>query len=330
MDIESLIIEQALKRGKLTTARIMRKTGFSHAYVHRIFQRLVDGGNLLKTGSTKSARYYPATEANIKKVKSNAGHYNRIIRNIDPMDENKILSDMKGKFSDAGIQLNVSQLFDYVFAKILNNAFIHSRSDKLNISAGTEHNVISFEIRDFGTGIFNNIKNKMGLTSIDEAAAELIKGTAGKGLISASKASDTLVIQSSNKKVIFNNLLNDVFVRTVRELKGTKVTFNINVDSSRTLTGILYKQNGTSENYDSTRILVKLFTGDNKYPSRSEAKRMLEGLDRFKKIILDFRDVESIGLGFADEVFELWKQAHPEIELKVENANDDVMYVIGL
>jgi hypothetical protein len=330
VDIESLIIEQALKKGKLTTAKIMRKTGFSHAYVHRIFQMLVDGGHLLKTGSTKNARYFPATEANIKKAKSNAGYYNRIIKHIDPLDENKIAADLKDKFSNTDILSNVTQLFDYAFTKILNNAVIYSRSDKLNISAGIEHNVISFEVRDYGTGIFNNIKYKLGLTSVDEAAAELMKGTAGKGLISASKAADTLVIQSSNKKVIFNNLLNDVFIRTVKELKGTKITFNINADSSRALTDILNKRNGTNEHADSTRILVRLFTGDNKSPSRAEANRMLEGLDRFKKIILDFRDVESIGLGFADEVFELWKTAHPETELNVENANDDVMFVIKL
>ncbi len=330
MDIESLIIEQALKRGKLTTARIMRKTGFSRAYVHRIFQRLVDGGNLLKTGSTKNARYFPATNENIKKVRTNSGRYNRIISHFDPLDENKILADLKDKFFPEDIHPNVTQLFEFAFRKILSNAVIHSGSDKLHISARVEHKALSFDIRDFGAGIFNKIKNKTGVGSLNEAAGELMKRTAGKGIFLASKAADTLVIQSADKKVVFNNLINDVFVRKSKAINGTRVTFNISAAGSKNLNEVFEEQSAIKNGNSSTRILVKLFTGDNKYPSRAEAKRMLDGLERFKTAILDFMDVESIGLGFADEVFEIWKAAHPEIGLKIENANDEVMFMINL
>ncbi len=35
-----------------------------------------------------------------------------------------------------------------------------------------------------------------------------------------------------------------------------------------------------------------------------------------------------IGQGFADEVFRVWKKAHPKVEIKAENTNDDVKFMI--
>ncbi len=48
---------------------------------------------------------------------------------------------------------------------------------------------------------------------------------------------------------------------------------------------------------------------------------MLYGLDKFKQITLDFKGVNSIGQGFADEIFRVFSDSHPNIELKVENIN---------
>jgi hypothetical protein len=62
---------------------------------------------------------------------------------------------------------------------------------------------------------------------------------------------------------------------------------------------------------------VKLFQKE--YVSRSEARLLLAGLDRFKKIRLDFRGVKSMGQGFADEVFRVFLENHPDIEIKTEN-----------
>jgi hypothetical protein len=48
---------------------------------------------------------------------------------------------------------------------------------------------------------------------------------------------------------------------------------------------------------------------------------LLSGLDKFKEVILDFKGVRSIGQGFADEVFRVFKTQHPEITMKVENVS---------
>jgi hypothetical protein len=63
--------------------------------------------------------------------------------------------------------------------------------------------------------------------------------------------------------------------------------------------------------------------------SRSQARRVLTGLEKFKYVILDFDKVPMIGQGFADEIFRVYKIKHPEIKIKAINTNDAVSFMIG-
>ncbi len=74
--------------------------------------------------------------------------------------------------------------------------------------------------------------------------------------------------------------------------------------------------------FQKTRVLVKLLQRD--YVSRSEAKRLLANLEKFSEIVLDFRDVKSVGQGFADEVFRVFAEHHPTIKIAAENVNPAV------
>ena len=62
--------------------------------------------------------------------------------------------------------------------------------------------------------------------------------------------------------------------------------------------------------------------------SRSQAKRLLARVDRFKIVIFDFSGIDQIGQAFADEVFRVYKNKYPEIQLYFNNANRDVEDVI--
>jgi hypothetical protein len=68
--------------------------------------------------------------------------------------------------------------------------------------------------------------------------------------------------------------------------------------------------------------------GNEKLVSRSQAKRLLERVDRFKIVIFDFRGVDTIGQAFADEVFRVFKNQHPDMEIYPINANELVMQMI--
>jgi STAS-like domain of unknown function (DUF4325) len=62
--------------------------------------------------------------------------------------------------------------------------------------------------------------------------------------------------------------------------------------------------------------------------SRSQAKRILTGLEKFKYVTLDFKGVRLVGQGFADEVFRVFKNRYPDIQIDYINANDDVKFMI--
>lgn len=55
---------------------------------------------------------------------------------------------------------------------------------------------------------------------------------------------------------------------------------------------------------------------------------MLSGLGRFREVVFDFAGVEMIGQGFADEVFRVWTNAHPKIVVSIDNATDEVAFMI--
>ncbi|MDR3567623.1 MAG: STAS-like domain-containing protein [Syntrophobacteraceae bacterium] len=63
--------------------------------------------------------------------------------------------------------------------------------------------------------------------------------------------------------------------------------------------------------------------------SRSQAKRLLSRVDRFSEVILDFKDVRSIGPAFADEIFRVFANAHPRIRLTGLNADSIVEKMIA-
>lgn len=76
-------------------------------------------------------------------------------------------------------------------------------------------------------------------------------------------------------------------------------------------------------------VLVKLSQyGEENYISRSQAKKLFVGLDKFEKIILDFDGVKTIGQGFVDEIFRVFKREHLNIDIEYVNATNDVEFMI--
>ena len=71
-----------------------------------------------------------------------------------------------------------------------------------------------------------------------------------------------------------------------------------------------------------------MYHHDVDYVSRSQARRILAGLEKFKTVEFDFKDVATVGQAFADEVFRVWQTAHQTIEVVVKNANENIMLMI--
>jgi hypothetical protein len=82
--------------------------------------------------------------------------------------------------------------------------------------------------------------------------------------------------------------------------------------------------------FDKTIIPVRLIQfGDEALIARSQAKRLLMQLDRVRSVIFDFKGVHEIGSSFADEVFRVFQNEHPQIEIVEINTNEQVQKMIN-
>ncbi|MCR4596114.1 MAG: STAS-like domain-containing protein [Lachnospiraceae bacterium] len=66
--------------------------------------------------------------------------------------------------------------------------------------------------------------------------------------------------------------------------------------------------------------------------ARSQARRICVRLECFKEVILDFDKAEIMGQEFADELFRVFQNAHPDVVLTPINMNPEIktMYLHAL
>lgn len=112
----------------------------------------------------------------------------------------------------------------------------------------------------------------------------------------------------------------------------TTVFMRIDPRSSATLSEMFEHYAAARDDYafSKTNVVLRLLaTGDDaSFVSRSQAKRVLARLPRFKEVLLDFEGVKSIGPAFSDEIFRVFASAHPDVHLTPMRATDDVARMI--
>jgi anti-sigma regulatory factor (Ser/Thr protein kinase) len=269
---------------------------------------------------------HPARPLRVRKIITNKG-----------LAEDKVLSQIKKESSIfQGIAGNVSSIIDYALTEMLNNAIEHSLSEKIDMVVTKNPMDIRFTISDHGIGIFNNIRKKKRLDSTMDAIQDLLKGKettaperhSGEGIFFTSKIADRLTIKSFEKKIVFDNVGEDIYIRDIQSSRGTKVDFVLDLKSKKTLSDLFNQYTDESFQFSKTGVKVKLYHQNIDYVSRSQARRILAGLEKFKTIELDFKDAETIGQAFADEIFRVWRSAHKDINVVVINANENIMLMI--
>jgi len=336
MDIRGLILRLVKEKGSVRVADITKLAGFSRAYINRFFQELRREGKIALVGKANKAHYIPATREKLREAKKATREVNRILRN-ENLSEDVILSRIK---EETGIFLalpkNVSRIIDYAFTEMLNNAIEHSRSERIFVKMNRTDEGLELRVVDRGIGIFRNIMATRGLQNELEAIQDLLKGKqttdperhSGEGIFFTSKVADRLIIKGSGKKLIYDNVLEDVFIENIRPIIGTEVEFWTSEGSRKDLIKVFAAYAGEAYEFGKTMVTVDLYKTPGSYVSRSQARRILTGLEKFKVIVLDFKDVETVGQAFADEVFRVWKNHQPDTQVKVQNANENVQFMI--
>lgn len=326
MNTRKEILKYIHENKSATGKKLSEFAGISRQAVNKHLKELIQSGEVVKRGVTRGAVYMPVSvgmqaipERRWKKLYKITG-----LEEDKVFDEAVIFLNLK-----KSLNRNTFDIVHYAFTEMVNNAIEHSESKMCSIEISIGRYDLSFKVRDFGIGIYHSIYEKYGLA--DEAAAigELIKGKTttmrekhtGEGIFFTSKISDVVSFKSHKVNLIFDNLRDDVFVEEPRFLRGSEANFRVSRKTKKMLSS-LFRQYAPEEydyEFNKTRVLVKLFKED--YVSRSEAKRLVSRLDQFKEIVLDFKGVQSFGQGFADEIFRIFKNKHPDITIKMININ---------
>jgi len=326
VDPKSRILAYLARRHSASGAQLRSHLGVSRQALNMHIRSLVAAGKVARSGATRGALYMLASRAPAPAILS------RTLRTRG-LDEGRVWDELAAGLNlRRALRPNIEAIAHYAFTEMLNNAIEHSEADRCSLRFRLDPGMLSFDIRDPGIGAFHSIASKLDLQGEDAALVELLKGRTttmreahtGEGIFFTSRAADRFVLRSHRIQVEWNRLRDDVFVSSPRFLKGTSVSFAIQRNSRLRLESVFAEF--APEEYDfqfqKTRMLVKLLQRD--YVSRSEARRLLANLEKFSEIVLDFRDVKSVGQGFADEIFRVFANRHPEIRITTENTNPAV------
>jgi len=335
------ILRLAKKQPTIKTREIAEKFSVSRQHASLLINGLVAQNKLIKIGGTAKAFYvlpkFARNHVDILPVSLKKRLLNKHLQ------EHEVLETVETQLPLLlNLPENVRSIFVYAFSEMLNNAIEHSGSPKIDIEVSLKQKQLAFAINDYGIGAFRNIMQHRKLHSELEAIQDLLKGKvttqpkshSGEGIFFTSKASDIFILESFGHRLMIDNTINDIFVSGLpRSKTGTKVIFAISSQSPRHLNDIFKEYTDTrdetgSPSFDKTTIRIRLYTVGGIFVSRSQARRVLSGLNKFKHIIFDFDRVPMAGQAFADEVFRVFQNKYPDIRLEPINMDESVRFMV--
>jgi anti-sigma regulatory factor (Ser/Thr protein kinase) len=302
--------------------------GITRQGAHKHLRSLVDAGVLTLEGKGRGSRY--------RLTRTDRPDAQRFTYPIEGLEESAVWEDLTRRSAAiAALSGDARATFQYALTELVNNAIDHSGSSDVEVEVDAGADTLAIEVVDRGVGIFEHIRQRLGLASELEALQELSKGKTttmpsrhtGEGLFFVSKAADCFEVESGRLRWIVDNAVDDMAASEMAPRVGTRARFEAAPAAARDLRQLF---EAYTEDYEfvRTRTVIRLFAIGVRFVSRSEAKRLVHNLERFREVVLDFKGVEGVGQGFADEVFRVWHREHPEVRLIAVNMRDPVQFMV--
>ncbi len=327
-EIRRFLIQEIYKGNSASVVRAAcEKFNISRQAVNRHLKQLIEEGAVAASGKTKNRQY----------LLQNLAYKGFTFVLSGDLQEDKVWRENARPLLDS-VPNNVIGICQYGFTEILNNAIDHSEGCEVNVTVSRTAAAVEIVIRDDGVGIFNKIKRELQLEDERHAILELSKGKlttdparhSGEGVFFVSRAFDQFFIKSGN--LLFRSReARDWLIEDAATRQGTAAAMEIGVFSARTLKEVFdqYASDQGDYGFSKTHVAVSLARyGDENLVSRSQAKRLLTRLERFKEIVFDFQNVATVGQAFADEIFRVFQLEHPQTHLSWINATDEVTQMI--
>jgi len=325
--VRAFIIRNVDDQARGLISKVMGKFAISRQAVHKHLRRLVDEKMILK--GPPPGQYQLSTLSDSKKILSVAAN----------SEEDVVWrTDVRGMLGE--LPENALDLWRCGFTEMFNNVVEHSGSESVFIQVKRTAFSTKMTLWDRGVGIFSKIGAHFNFIDERHAVVELAKGKlttepqthSGEGIFFTTRMFDAFSILSGGIFLshVSSDDGDDWSLETQQDRSGTLITMTLKNDTSRHIKEIYENfSSDTASGFSTTVVFAHLaHHGSEKLLSRSEAKRLLKRIDRFKVAFFDFKGVEFIGEAFADEIFRIFPMEHPGVDIREIRANKEVRDMI--
>lgn len=328
-EIRRLILERIDDIGRVSQTEVAKTFGITRQAVFKNLKELVRNGVVQKTESeVHPYSLVPLKESHVTVPIGHETQEDQIWKeSVAPL-----LADQK---------VNIRGICHYGFTEMFNNVIDHSGSETADVRITTDALVVRMVIQDYGVGIWKKLQQAFQLDDPRHALLELTKGKlttdpkrhTGEGIFFTSRMFDKFIL-ASDKLTFCRFHEGDEWLFDVKEEEagpGTRVTMVLYVDSNKTTKEVFDTFTADLDDFGFTRthlsVQLAKYEGDH-LVSRSQAKRILNRLEKFREVYLDFKDVTEIGQAFADEIFRVFANDHPSVKFVPVNVTPDVSKMI--
>lgn len=318
------ITEDVVKHPKDLARYYMETLNISRVGASNYIQQLEKLGWISRSGPSTRPVFSPGYQRQISKLYK--------IKNLE--EDLAWSKDFKPYFTLAP---NVLNIVNHGFTEMLNNAIDHSGGKEVFVWARQTEQRFTLAISDNGIGIFAKISNALKLPDMRQAIFELSKGKfttdpskhSGEGVFFTSRMFDWFEINANNLEFYHDKKLAEDILHEVKGIftGGTLVLMSISLNSTRAAADIYAQYTNAPDDFDFSKTVAPMRLaqyGEEQLISRSQAKRLIARFDRFKKVVLNFDGVQDIGQAFADEIFRVYANQHPDVELIPENMTKQI------
>ena len=263
------------------------------------------------------------------------------IRGISEREDNVLYEDIMPLLD---VNDNADHIWRYALSEMFNNAVEHSEGDIVDAYIETCYLYSKITIVDNGIGIFRKIVDTLKHYGYadprpEDAVTELYKGKftscperhTGEGIFFSMHIMDRFAIVSdgytlrcgcSDNPSFESSHLLAYAMRLTK--KGTVVVMQLENGTRREVKEVFELYSDIDDGFIKTSIPVFEALQNRDPVARSQARRLYARLASFKEVVFDFDKVDIMGQGFADELFRVFHNMHPEVTLTPINMNEEV------
>ena len=324
------ILTQVDRKGSIDVQTLVETFGVSKSTVYNYIAKLKETGEIYSIGDNAEMLFLkdtiPATRF-FYDASQRLSEMDVFVQDIQPLIQN--------------LPTNAVRIWKYAFSEMMNNAIEHSLSKKILVIV--QGNKVSTEIiiQDKGIGVFESIRRyQLEKTGEDLTYSECLsllmpgkfttksENHSGEGIFFTSKMVDRFVL-IANGIIYRRNEFYEKATASDTEKTGTLLIMELSNTTSKTPMEILDRYSSAEEGFYRTEIPLRYMFPGKEPVARSEARRLCAYIEDFSEAILDFSEIGFVGQAFAHELFVVWQKNNPDKKLIVENACDDVMWMIN-